>query len=52
MDGLIILISANSEWRAVRSYFPDIAVEISPFGEWFTATISPVPKSLAFFHGG
>jgi adenosylhomocysteine nucleosidase len=53
MDELtIILVSANSEWRAVRAFFPDIAVDTSPFGEWFRATIPPFPKSVIFFHGG
>jgi adenosylhomocysteine nucleosidase len=53
MDELIvILISANSEWRATRAFFPDIAVETSPFGEWFRTTIPPFPKPVIFLHGG
>jgi len=53
MDGLIIiLVSANSEWRTVRATYPGTAIESSPFGEWFTTEISTVPTQLIFFHGG
>jgi adenosylhomocysteine nucleosidase len=49
---IIILVSANSEWRAVRAFFPDISVETSPYGEWFRKILSPSPKPVIFFHGG
>jgi adenosylhomocysteine nucleosidase len=56
-----ILISANSEWRAVRKFFPTARLTDSPFGEWFSATlidgqVSPTdentPSHLIFFQGG
>jgi adenosylhomocysteine nucleosidase len=53
MDGLIIvLVSANSEWKAVRAINPGVIMEFSPYGEWFTKTISPYPMPVVFFHGG
>jgi adenosylhomocysteine nucleosidase len=53
MDGLtIILISANSEWRAVRASFSETAVESSPYGEWFIVNISSHPAPVIFFQGG
>jgi len=57
---IVILISANIEWRAVRKLFPDVIFENSPFGEWFLIHTNiasgdhPGPSSipLVFFHGG
>jgi adenosylhomocysteine nucleosidase len=57
---IVILISANIEWRAVRKLFPDAVIETSPFGEWFlTYTniklgdhLGPSSIPLVFFHGG
>ena len=36
---VVVLISANAEWEAIRHLFPDALYQKSPFGEWF-------------FHGG
>ena len=57
---IVILISANIEWRAVRKLFPDVVIETSPFGEWFLTYTniilgdrlgtSSIP--LVFLHGG
>jgi len=57
---IVILISANIEWRAVRKLFPDAVIETSPFGEWFLtytnidlgAHSGPSSIPLMFFHGG
>lgn len=67
-DRIVILISANAEWRAVREIFPKVEVQPSPFGEWFLSPLPlpsapplplssapPFPRSpapLLFFHGG
>jgi adenosylhomocysteine nucleosidase len=51
-DPIVILISANAEWRATRPLFPNAEIQRSPFGEWFTACLSPFPYPLIFFHGG
>jgi adenosylhomocysteine nucleosidase len=57
---IVILISANIEWRAVRKLFPDVEIETSPFGEWFLTYTNidlgdhsaPSSIPLVFFHGG
>jgi adenosylhomocysteine nucleosidase len=57
---VVILISANIEWRAVRKLFPDVVIETSPFGEWFLTSTNiklddhsgPSSIPLVFFHGG
>ncbi len=36
---VVVLISANSEWRAVRKLLPLAEVETSPYGEWFSITL-------------
>ena len=47
---IVVLISANAEWRAVRPLFPQAEVQSSPPGDWFTASFAGQP--LTFFHGG
>jgi adenosylhomocysteine nucleosidase len=56
---IVVLISANAEWRAVRQLFPQADYQRSPFGEFFDASAllhlapqeAPAPRCL-FFHGG
>jgi adenosylhomocysteine nucleosidase len=43
---VLILISANAEWRTMKTLFPQANFQVSPFGEWFEA-----PAGI-FFHGG
>lgn len=48
---VVVLISANAEWEAIRDIFSGINLRPSPFGEWFiTHQIVSVP--VIFFHGG
>ncbi|HZU86384.1 MAG TPA: 5'-methylthioadenosine/S-adenosylhomocysteine nucleosidase [Anaerolineaceae bacterium] len=47
---IVVLISANAEWRAVRAYYPDLQPEQTPFGEWLETTIHDQPVVL--MHGG
>lgn len=52
---LIILISADLEWQAIRQILPDAAEQISALGEWFEHTLpagTHPPQSVIFFHGG
>lgn len=53
---IVVIISANGEWQAVRSMFPALSSLPSPYGEW-----SPIPREMLsvpaghqiiFFHGG
>jgi adenosylhomocysteine nucleosidase len=50
----VVVVSADAEWRAVRSLFPTMEASSTPLGEWFAVRlldgtdIAPV----LFFHGG
>jgi adenosylhomocysteine nucleosidase len=46
----VVLISANGEWKTLKSLLPDVKIEETPFGEQFDAAIES--WSLTFFHGG
>ncbi len=46
----VILISANSEWRAVRDAYPSAPVESGPYGEWFKTSL--VGQKVIFLQGG
>lgn len=54
---VVVLVSANAEWRALRGLYPSALVQESPFGEWFypperagmrTGNLPP----YIFFQGG
>jgi adenosylhomocysteine nucleosidase len=47
---LIVLISADAEWRAVRKLFPQVVCNRSPFGEFFQAALGA--ENYLFFQGG
>jgi adenosylhomocysteine nucleosidase len=49
---VVVLISANSEWCAIRTIFSGIKVELSPFGEYFATSGAPEEQYLIYFHGG
>ncbi len=46
---VVVLVSANIEWRAIRKLFPNADYCASPFGEWFSVDLG---KPALFFHGG
>jgi adenosylhomocysteine nucleosidase len=50
----VVLISAESEWRAVRSAFPAGIARPSPFGEWFAVPLEVAGEALpvVFAQGG
>jgi adenosylhomocysteine nucleosidase len=51
----VVLISANAEWRVIRSIFPESKIYASPYGEWFSAIQQEYPaldKPIYFIHGG
>lgn len=53
MAPIVILISANAEWQAVRELFPWAELQASPFGEWFPAPATrPGGEPLIYFQGG
>jgi adenosylhomocysteine nucleosidase len=51
MNTILVLISANAEWRAIREVFPQAKIQISPLGEWFVTQVDG-SKAVTFFHGG
>lgn len=57
---ILVLISANTEWRAVLKFYPGQGCRSSPYGEWFQAGM-PAPSDtpyeirstpVTFFNGG
>ena len=51
---IIVIISANIEWRAVRQLVSEVRIEISPFGEFLRKSTRSGNQehSLILFHGG
>lgn len=50
---IIIVISANTEWRVIRELIPDVEIQQSPYGEWFeTDALQFTRVPLIFFHQG
>ena len=47
---VVVLISADAEWRALRSILPAQTAQPTPFGEWFRKAING--QEVIFFHGG
>jgi adenosylhomocysteine nucleosidase len=50
----VILISAEAEWKVIRSVYADVKINISPFGDWFNAVIQAYEHTyeVTFTHGG
>jgi adenosylhomocysteine nucleosidase len=51
---IVVLVSADPEWDAVRKRFPDAVFDKSPYGEYFSTDI-PVSggfENILFLHGG
>jgi adenosylhomocysteine nucleosidase len=51
---VVVIISANIEWKALRSFYPAIETQSSPFGEWFTVELDlPARREpIVLCHGG
>jgi adenosylhomocysteine nucleosidase len=51
---IIVIISADIEWQAVRNLVPGAQIEISPFGEFFRKSIKSGNQQhhLILIHGG
>ncbi len=51
---VVVLVSADAEWRAVRAILPELELEGSPYGDWSLVTV-PVnrePLPVVLLHGG
>jgi adenosylhomocysteine nucleosidase len=51
---IVVIISANIEWQAIRSFFPAIEPQVSPLGQWFVVELDLGGRRepVIFFHGG
>lgn len=51
---VVVIISANIEWNAVRRILPEPVPQASPCGEWFEMDLDlgDDPQPVIFFHGG
>lgn len=51
---VVVLISADIEWEAVRAIFPDVSIEFTPFGECFRHDfiLQNTACEAFFVHGG
>ena len=47
---IVVVISANAEWKPVKEALGPARIERSPYGEFFTHTIAGEP--VLFLHGG
>lgn len=47
---IVVLISANAEWRVVKELYPNLDFQHSPFGEFADIQLSTF--DLTLFHGG
>jgi adenosylhomocysteine nucleosidase len=55
---IVVLISADAEWRAVKEILTPNEIYTSPLGEWFETTFNPSTslrvnlQPVTFYHGG
>jgi adenosylhomocysteine nucleosidase len=47
---IVVVISANAEWRVVKELYPQLETQNSPYGEFADLTIAS--QALTLFHGG
>jgi len=47
---IVVIISANAEWRVVKELYPNLELHQSPFGEY--ADLELGTRTLTLFHGG
>ncbi len=47
---IVVIVSANAEWRVVKELYPDLNLQQSPFGEY--ADLELETWNLTLFHGG
>ena len=47
---IVVIISANAEWRVVKELYPNLELQRSPFGEYADLQLGSQPVTL--FHGG
>ena len=49
---IVVLISAEQEWRPVQEHYHPAILEITPYGECFEVKASPISRSFSCTAGG
>jgi adenosylhomocysteine nucleosidase len=51
---IVVLVSANAEWKPVLERHAGAAVKQTPYGDWFTTEVGKAAqkRSVIFMHGG
>lgn len=52
ITSVVVVISADIEWKVVKELFPQAIIQESPLGEYFVISISSLAHSVIYFHGG
>jgi adenosylhomocysteine nucleosidase len=50
MGRIVVIVSADGEWRATTPLFPNAKINNSPLGEWFTTLVAG--EEVIVYHGG
>jgi adenosylhomocysteine nucleosidase len=50
MGRIVVIVSADGEWRATTPLFHNIKMNNSPLGEWFTTSVAG--EEVIVYHGG
>jgi adenosylhomocysteine nucleosidase len=50
MGRIVVIVSADGEWRASTPLFPNAKMNNSPLGEWFTTPVAG--EEVIVYHGG
>jgi adenosylhomocysteine nucleosidase len=53
-DVIVVVVSANAEWKVVKAVYPQAAYRRSPWGEFFETTVRAAgrERAVVFMHGG
>jgi len=38
---IVVIISAYAEWRVVKEFYPNLEIQMSPYGEFANLTFDP-----------
>ena len=52
---VVVVVSANVEWRSIKELYPQVEIRDSPYGEWFLTNIPMSDRGavlVLFFQGG
>jgi len=47
---IVVIVSANAEWRVLKELYPNLEIQNSPYGEFSSLTIGA--ETVRIFHGG